>query len=129
MRYMKDPKLRLWSVPLPIIRTPFHRLQLMATLNLLNHQLKWVIEQMICRCDTTDNNFTLPRHTYRLFSAMHSEHFRCDIVHSIDMGRWNGWRHLWIRNRIYMLLCRKYCLPYRVTNSIFHAFSTFSVLS
>lgn len=39
---------------------------------------------------------------------MYSEHFRCDIVHSLDMGRWNCWRHLWFRYRIDMLLCGEY---------------------
>lgn len=48
-----------------------------------------------------------PRHTYRLFSAMHPEHFRCDSVHSFDVGRWNCRRAMWIRHCIYMLLCRK----------------------
>lgn len=42
---------------------------------------------------------------------MYSEHFRCDIVHSFDMGRWNCWRHLWFRYRIDMLLCGEYLYP------------------
>lgn len=38
---------------------------------------------------------------------MHPEHFRCDSVHSFDVGRWNCRRAMWICHRIYMLLCRK----------------------
>lgn len=50
----------------------------------------------------------LYRHTYWMFFAMYSEHFRCDIVHSFDMGRWNCWRHLRFRYRFNMLLCGEY---------------------
>jgi len=60
---------------------------------------------------TIDISFlSLNRHTYRMLLAMYPEHFRCDIVHSIDMGRWNGWRHLWLCYRFNMLLCGKISL-------------------
>lgn len=48
------------------------------------------------------------RHTYWMFFAMYSEHFRCDIVHSSDVGRWNCWRHLRFCYRFNMLLCGEY---------------------
>jgi hypothetical protein len=52
--------------------------------------------------------FSPNRHTHWMFFAMYPEHFRCDIVHSFDMGRWNGWRHLRFRYRPDMLLCGEY---------------------
>jgi len=39
--------------------------------------------------------------------AMHSKHLWCHIVHSVNMGCWNGWRRVWILNCSDLLLCGK----------------------
>lgn len=38
---------------------------------------------------------------------MHSKYLWCHIVHSINMGCWNGWRRVWILNCVDLLLCGK----------------------
>lgn len=58
------------------------------------------------------------RHTYWMLFAMYSEHFRCDIVHSFDMGRWNCWRHLRFRYRSDMLLCGEYDSAVKVFHAV-----------
>lgn len=47
-----------------------------------------------------------------MFFAVYPEHFRCDIVHSFDMGRWNCWRSLRFCYRFNVLLCGE-CKPSR----------------
>lgn len=58
----------------------------------------------------TLSQFTYNRHIYWRVLAMYAEYFRCDIVHSFNMGRWNCWRHLRLLHSLYMLLCGEYIL-------------------
>jgi hypothetical protein len=52
------------------------------------------------------------RHTYWRFLTVYSEYFRCDIVYSLNMGRWNCRRRLWLPHSLYMLLCGEYHMRY-----------------
>lgn len=54
-----------------------------------------------------NHGFKICRNLNRSVLAMHSKYFWCDIVHSINMGRWYCRSCLWIFNCFDLLLCGK----------------------
>lgn len=52
--------------------------------------------------------FLVFRNADRCILALHSKHFRCHPIYPFNVGRWYGWRNLWLSDCFDLLLCGMY---------------------